>query len=64
MFHDFPLKQSYSLALHAAASTEIASQGGKFWAIHDILFENQNVPDDKSLKSNAEKIGLDAEKLA
>ena len=64
VFRNFPLKQSHPHALHAAEAAEIAAQNGKFWEMHDMLFENQNDLDDESLKSYADKIGLDAGKFA
>ena len=64
VFRNFPLAQSHPQAQHAAEAAEIAAQDGKFWEMHDILYENQNALDDESLKSYAEKIGLNAEKFS
>ena len=63
VFRNFPLQQSHPHAENAAEAAEIAAQDGKFWEMHDILYENQNALDDESLKSYAKKIGLDAEKF-
>ena len=63
VFRNFPLTQAHPNALHAAEAAEIAAQQGKFWEMHDILFENQNALDDESLTAYAEKIGLDVEKF-
>ncbi len=63
VFRNFPLKQSHPNAEHAAEAAEIAAADGKFWEMHDILYENQNALDDENLKTYAEEIGLDAEKF-
>lgn len=63
VFRNFPLQQSHPHAENAAEAAEIAAADGKFWEMHDALFENQNALDDESLKSYAEEIGLDAEKF-
>ena len=64
VFRNFPLRQSHPHAEHAAEASEIAAQDGKFWEMHDLLYENQNALDDESLKKYAEQIGLDREKFA
>lgn len=64
VFRNFPLQQSHPHAEHAAEAAEIAAQDGKFWEMHDQLYENQNALDDESLKSYAKEIGLNAEKFA
>ena len=64
VFRNFPLQQSHPHAEHAAEAAEIAAKDGKFWEMHDALFENQNALDDESLKSYAEELGLDAEKFS
>ena len=64
VFRNFPLAQSHPHAMHAAEAAEIAAQDGKFWEMHDILYENQNALDDQSLISYAEEIGLDSDKFA
>ncbi len=64
VFRNFPITQSHPHALHAAEAAEIAGKQGKFWEMHDALYENQKALDDESLKKYAEKIGLDAENFA
>ena len=64
VFRNFPLKQSHPHAMHAAEAAEIAAQNGKFWEMHDALYENQNALDDESLKSYAKEIGLDPKKFS
>ena len=64
VFRNFPLAQSHPHAMHAAEAAEIAAENGKFWEMHDALYENQNALDDASLKSYAKEIGLNAGKFS
>jgi protein-disulfide isomerase len=40
-FHHFPLIQSHSNAMPAAIAAEAAGNQGKFWEMHDLIFERQ-----------------------
>lgn len=63
VFRNFPLTQAHPHALHAAEAAEIAAVQGKFWEMHDMLYENQSALDDESLMTYAAKIGLDVERF-
>jgi protein-disulfide isomerase len=41
VFRNFPLTESHAHAEHAAETAEFAGAHGKFWEMHDLLFENQ-----------------------
>ncbi|HEY7183349.1 MAG TPA: DsbA family protein, partial [Blastocatellia bacterium] len=41
-FHQFPLTQLHNLALEAAYAATAASLQGKFWQMHDLLYDNQS----------------------
>lgn len=41
VYRHFPLKQIHRNAAEAARASEAAARQGKFWEMHDILFENQ-----------------------
>ncbi|MFK4762631.1 DsbA family protein [Microbacterium sp. ZW T5_45] len=41
VFRNFPLAEVHPEAVNAAFVAEFAAQHGKFWAAHDLLFENQ-----------------------
>ena len=45
-----------------AMATECAREQGKFWEMHDQIFENQRKLEDADLTSYAGKIGVDAKK--
>ncbi len=64
VFRNFPLKESHPHAEHAAESAESAAAQGKFWEMHDTLYEHQDVLDDESLLGYAAELGLDAERVA
>lgn len=59
VFRNFPLTEMHPYALHAAIAAEAAAAQGKFWEMHDILFENQEHLDDSYLLQYAKAIGLD-----
>ena len=42
IFRNFPLSSIHPNALAAASVAEAAGMQGKFWEMHDMLFENQN----------------------
>ncbi|HEY6005312.1 MAG TPA: thioredoxin domain-containing protein [Anaeromyxobacter sp.] len=46
-------------ALPAAIASEAAREQGKFWPMHDRLFENQQALDEASLVRYAKDVGLD-----
>jgi protein-disulfide isomerase len=50
-------------AEHAAEAAEAAGAQGRFWEMHDTLFENQDALDDESLLAYANALDLDAERL-
>ena len=54
---DYPLG-FHNNAQKAAEATECADDQGKFWEMHDKLFENQHALDIASLKQNAVDLGL------
>jgi formate-nitrite transporter family protein len=64
VFRNFPLSESHPHAQHAAEAAEAASAQGKFWEMHDMLYENQDALDDRHLVRYAADLGLDAKQLA
>jgi protein-disulfide isomerase len=59
VFRSFPqpLESAHSVA--AAEAAECASSQGKFWQMHDLLFENEGALDEFSLSRYAAHLGLD-----
>src|SRR6266487_2147452 len=62
-FRNFPLVNAHPHAEHAAEAAEAAGVQGKFWEMHDLLFENQNALDDEDLAQYATALGLDVRRL-
>jgi protein-disulfide isomerase len=59
VFRNFPLTTIHPHAQHAAEAAEAAAEQGKFWEMHDHLFENQRALDDAHLKQYASFLELD-----
>jgi protein-disulfide isomerase len=51
-------------AEHAAESAEAAGAQGRFWDMHDYLFEHQRALMDRKLDEYAAAIGLDMERFS
>lgn len=62
VYKQFPLTSIHANALNASRATLAANKQGKFWQMHDKLFENQRALDMESLKKYAGEIGLDVAK--
>jgi protein-disulfide isomerase len=58
-FRHFPLVQIHPHAFGAAAAAEAAALQGRFWAMHELLFECQKSLEDRDLLQYAEQLGLD-----
>jgi protein-disulfide isomerase len=58
-YRHFPLEEVHPHALLAAEAAECAAGQGKFWEMHDLLFDNQAHLKRKHLESYAERLELD-----
>jgi protein-disulfide isomerase len=58
-FRHFPLEEVHPHALHAGLAAEAAGAQGRFWEMHDLLFDNQQHLKLKQLHGYADKLGLD-----
>src|SRR2546428_10347384 len=59
VYRNFPLRESHPRAQHAAEAAEAAGAQGKFWEMHDRLFERQFALDGEYLIEYAGDLGLD-----
>ncbi|HEX3894917.1 MAG TPA: DsbA family protein [Rudaea sp.] len=59
VFRNFPLTQAHPHAERAAEFAEAAAIIGKFWEMHDMLYEHQQALDDQSLIRYAQRLGFD-----
>jgi protein-disulfide isomerase len=62
-FRHFPLTNMHPHAEHAAEAAEAAGAQGKFWEMHDLLYENQDALDDRDIVNYAAELGLDVRRI-
>jgi protein-disulfide isomerase len=68
VFREFPLVPTHPHALAAARSAEAAGLQGKFWEMHDLLFENQKTWHEEfdarpTFEGYATRLGLNLERF-
>jgi protein-disulfide isomerase len=64
VFRNFPLTQMHPFAEPAAETAEFAGANGKFWGMHDLIYENQaRLGDDELLPELAKQLHLASAKL-
>jgi len=64
VFRNFPLSESHPHAQHAAEAAEGAAAHGRFWEMHDMLYEHQGALTDPDLVGYAARLGIDANTFA
>lgn len=62
VYRHFPLSSVHPHAERAAQAAEAAGAQGKFWEMHDTLFEHQGTLADADLNRFAGRLGLDMER--
>jgi 2-hydroxychromene-2-carboxylate isomerase len=62
VFKYFPLS-GHDRAMPAARAAEAAARQGKFWEMHDMLFEHQHELEDADFERYANALGLDMDKF-
>jgi len=63
VFRHFPLGEEHPHAQHAAEVAEAAAAQGKFWEMHDLLYQRQSALGDDDLVAYARELGLDADRV-
>ncbi len=63
-YRHFPLEKSHPHALPAAEAAESAATQGRFWEMHDLLFENQPRLERRYLDEYARRLQLDMQPFA
>src|SRR4029078_498247 len=63
VFRNFPLAEAHPHARLAAQAAEAAASQGKFWEMHDTLFEHQDALEADDIVGYAKEIGLDVPKF-
>lgn len=64
VFRNLPLTQIHPDAQLAAQAAVCAGRQGKFWAMHDALYDDQSALKRPGLESTAKRIGLDGRRFA
>src|ERR1700732_508042 len=62
-FRHFPLTEIHPHALAASAAAEAAGLQGKFWQMHELLFQRQRALADADLRRYAGEVALDVERF-
>jgi protein-disulfide isomerase len=63
VFRNFPLKEMHPHAFAAAEAAEAAGAQGKFWEMHDMLYEHQDDLESQALVGYAKTLGLDVRRF-
>jgi protein-disulfide isomerase len=63
VFRHLPLADVHPRAQLAAEAAEAAGEQGKFWEMHDLLFEHQDELRPMDLVRYAEELGLDVDRF-
>jgi protein-disulfide isomerase len=58
VFRDYPIDKLHPLARKAAEAAHCAGDQGKYWEMHDMLFQNQNALAVAQLTDHARTLGL------
>ncbi len=59
VYKDFPLSRLHNQAENAARAARAAGEQGKYWEMHDLIFENNNKLSDDMFRELAERLNLD-----
>jgi len=63
VFRHFPLDSAHPRARRAALAAEAAASQGRFWEMHDLLYENQDELGEENLTRYAAELGLDLQRF-
>ncbi|MFI6994713.1 Na+/H+ antiporter NhaA [Nonomuraea wenchangensis] len=59
VFRHFPLRTIHPRAASAAIVAEAAGDRGRFWEMHDVLYDNQRSLSDADLERHAARLGVE-----
>ena len=64
VFRNFPLQEIHPAAHISALAAEAAGRQGKFWEMHDMIFEHQQNLNGHALLDFAERLSLDIQQFS
>jgi protein-disulfide isomerase len=63
VYRHFAIAAKHPRAVPLACATEAAGEQGRFWELHDAIFDDPGRSDDPHLWAHAEALGLDLERF-
>lgn len=64
VYRDFPISQIHPEAQKAAEAAQCSNEAGKFWDMHDLLFEAQDILSEEVYVKIAESLGMNAQSFS
>jgi len=65
IFRNFPITSLHEFAERAAEAAEAASAQGRFWEMHDFLYEHQDLlGDEEEILAGAAKLSMNTQRIA